>query len=251
MTGSCMTRKNKSISFFPMLRHILRHSKSTYKRCREKMVLDSALRKIGDGAFFIQVGSNDGTAGDPLRRWIISRGWCGVMIEPVPHIFKRLQERYKDNKSITLLDVAIAPEGNNLKFYTIPEDIEIQLGEKLPRWHNQLSSFKRDNLVNHLDGKLERFVYALDVPTITLTELVQSYSINSIDVLHIDAEGFDYEVFATFPLAELKPRVLIIEHKHMSSKNLDDLLSILSTNGYRTTILSEDLLAELNSGISN
>jgi len=35
-------------------------------------------------AFFIEVGSNDGEAGDYLHPHIPSKRWSGIMVEPVP-----------------------------------------------------------------------------------------------------------------------------------------------------------------------
>ena len=41
--------------------------------------------------FFVQVGANDGDLLDPLREEIGFRKWSGIMVEPVPYVFERLQ----------------------------------------------------------------------------------------------------------------------------------------------------------------
>ena len=60
-----------------------------------------ALAYGGKNVFFIQVGSNDATHNDPLRRFILERGWRGLMIEPVPHVFERLKRNYANRPAIT------------------------------------------------------------------------------------------------------------------------------------------------------
>ncbi|MGH9185268.1 MAG: hypothetical protein ACRD0U_05570, partial [Acidimicrobiales bacterium] len=46
-------------------------------------------------AFFIEIGSNDGEQFDHLKPFIRSRSWRGIMIEPVPYVFARLQRNYR------------------------------------------------------------------------------------------------------------------------------------------------------------
>jgi len=44
---------------------------------------------------FLQIGSNDGIGGDPLREFIVgSANWHGVFVEPVPQMFAQLRRNY-------------------------------------------------------------------------------------------------------------------------------------------------------------
>lgn len=40
---------------------------------------------------FVQIGANDGTGDDPVQRHVFEDGWVGVLVEPLPDMFKRLQ----------------------------------------------------------------------------------------------------------------------------------------------------------------
>ncbi len=217
-------------------------SKRMWRKRREQK-LTRALSSLGPDVFFVQVGSNDGKRGDPLFEHTKADGWRGIAIEPVPHLFERLQKNHRGSEGIECLNLAIAPDGNRLKFYTVPEDIEALVGRKLPNWADQLSSFKRENLEKHLDGILIPHIIELDVQCATLGELIGERGLTCIDVLHIDAEGFDFEVFQTFPFPRFTPKIIIIEHKHMVQENLRLLLSELKRHGYRNHLLSQDLLA--------
>ena len=54
----------------------------------------SHLQKSQDKVRFIQVGANDGVFGDPLREFIKSFGWEGILVEPQPDVFHHLLDNY-------------------------------------------------------------------------------------------------------------------------------------------------------------
>src|SRR6266702_2735109 len=72
------------------------------------------LAKISDklpGIGFIQIGSNDGISGDPLREFIVaSAKWHGAFVEPVPQIFEKLRQNYSHlrGRKFTFFNVAIS-----------------------------------------------------------------------------------------------------------------------------------------------
>src|SRR5262245_37464793 len=54
-------------------------------------IFDLANRR-GRDVFFLQVGANDGLMDDPIHFLVRKYGWCGVLLEPDPQLFKRLKE---------------------------------------------------------------------------------------------------------------------------------------------------------------
>lgn len=58
---------------------------------------------------FVQVGAHDGVSGDPINQFVIADGWMGLVIEPVPHLFERLQQTYRDVPSVAYLNVCVGP----------------------------------------------------------------------------------------------------------------------------------------------
>src|SRR5215213_4711023 len=61
-------------------------------------------------AFFIQVGSNDASFGDPLHPFLDIARWRGIMIEPVPSVYDRLVTKHGSRKNIAFENVAVASE---------------------------------------------------------------------------------------------------------------------------------------------
>lgn len=214
------------------------------EQLREQAFLAGRFSRLGNAAVFVQVGSHDGVSGDPLCPFIAARNWRGLMIEPVPHLFRKLAARYGSRPSLTLLNLAVAPKDSSLTFWTIAEDIGRGLDGTLPAWIDQLSSFRREHLLRYGGPQLEPHIVALDVPSKPLADILHEHRLGRVDLLHIDAEGFDFEVLGTFPLDAIQPAMILIEHKHLSRDNFKRLLHELERHSYALTMLSSDLLAE-------
>ena len=89
--------------------------------------------------YFIQIGGNDGFANDPLFKFIKSRPWNGVIIEPQKHVFKyRLKKTYRFEKKVKLENLAVADKTGTRKLY--------KLAMSNSRWATGLASFNREVL---------------------------------------------------------------------------------------------------------
>src|SRR5215831_6216681 len=80
-----------------------------------------ALALTIDGFFFIQVGANDAVRDDPLKGFVTTYGWRGILIEPVPFIFERLKSQYGDSPNLILENIAIAEQDGETDFYYLEE----------------------------------------------------------------------------------------------------------------------------------
>jgi hypothetical protein len=57
---------------------------------------------------FLQIGAFDGVGDDDLRDLVRTHGLRGVLIEPQPAAFAKLEETYADQPQVVLLQAAIA-----------------------------------------------------------------------------------------------------------------------------------------------
>jgi FkbM family methyltransferase len=62
----------------------------------------------------------------------------------------------------------------------------------------------------HKDQDLE----LVDVPTITLTQLITQYNLTKIDYLYIDTEGMDTDIVNTIPFNQVSVDFIKFEHAH-------------------------------------
>ena len=194
--------------------------------------------------FFVQVGSNDGTSGDPIHKLLERhKQWRGIFIEPVPSLFERLKANHPDSGRYVFENVAIGKERGEAVFHYVSEDAKAALGEKLPYWYDQLGSFDRQHILKHLDGLLEPFIVSQPLPCLPLQDVLDRNQVQRLDLLHIDTEGYDWQVLSQFDLARYQPKVVLYEHKHLSREDRRRAEALLRQHGYRLQVRSADTLA--------
>jgi FkbM family methyltransferase len=181
---------------------------------------------------FVQVGSNDSGYGDPLNFHTMHHGWRGLMIEPLPHIYERLRKRYAGVEGLQFANVAIDREPGSRPFYHLRRSDE----RGLPPWYDMLGSFSKENVLKHqkyLADIPERIVET-SVRCQTFAGLCEEFGIERFDVLHIDAEGYDYEILKTIDLRRHQPTVVLYEDMHLSEADYRASLAQLHEAGYFT-----------------
>ena len=195
-------------------------------------------------AYFVQVGSNDGTSGDPIHKLLGRyRHWRGIFIEPVPFLFERLKAHHPESSRYVFENVAISKERGEAVFHYVSEDAKAALGEKLPYWYDQLGSFDRQHIVKHLDGLLEPYIVSLPLPCLPLQDVLDRNRVQRLDLLHIDTEGYDWQVLSQFDFARYQPTVVLYEHKHLSREDRRRAEALLRQHGYRLQVRAADTLA--------
>ena len=192
--------------------------------------------------FFVQVGSNDGFHGDPIHDLIVSNtSWGGIFIEPVDFLFRRLRDNYRASERFVFENVAIGNERGCKKFYYVSEKASTELD--LPYWHDQLGSFDRSHITRALGNQITPFIIEVDVECLPLQDVLDRNGVVAIDVLHIDTEGFDYQVLSQVDLGRYKPVAILFEHLHLTDEEFFKARKLLSRAGYRLLQYGQDTLA--------
>jgi FkbM family methyltransferase len=185
---------------------------------------------------FVQIGSNDGRSGDPLYRLAIRHRWTGLLVEPVPYLAERLQLNYKRHPQVRIERAAIADVPGTRDFwYLNPE-------HPLHRWYDQVGSFDREHVLRHVsasDADLERLVVRRPVQCLTLGGLLSKHAVDRVDLLHIDAEGYDGVILRSIDFDRLRPDLILFEHAHMRDAERGACARLLEEHGY--TLIAQDL----------
>lgn len=173
--------------------------------------------KFGErAAMVVQIGSNDGKTGDPLYQLLQeNEEWQALFVEPIPHFYERLRKNYGELNRFQFANVAIGKESGAKTFYWVDPKAEQEL-EDLPYWYEQLGSFDRTHIEKELDGKLEPYIVSASLPCLTLKELFEKYGVRDLDILHIDAEGFDWQILQQLDLNSYHPHFILFEYHHLS-----------------------------------
>ena len=176
----------------------------------QKILKKTFVKKIF--RFFIQVGSNDGILNDPLHDLIVQDShWTGVFIEPVGFLFERLKETCLHSDRYVFENVAIGTTRGKRKFYFISEAARTEFNDALPCWVEQFGSFDKNHLLKHMEPKLHPYILETEIDCVPLQEIFDRNNIKSLDLFHIDAEGFDYQVLSQLNDI-LKPKMRIFEY---------------------------------------
>lgn len=238
--------------FFSLLRKIYRAPYSSLlKKFKKKILKPKPLQKSilknlkqKDSIFFVQVGSNDGIRGDPLHDIIVTnKHWKGIFIEPVEYLFERLVHNYGSSDRFIFEKQAIAPSRGQVEFFYVSEKAKAELGDALPLWYDQLGSFDKKHILKHLDGILEPYILSDKINTIPLQGLLDKHKVTRVDLIHIDAESYDYKVLTTIDFSRCRPSVILFEHKHLSDADMKSAKLLLKKNGYRCVLYGSDTLA--------
>jgi FkbM family methyltransferase len=190
----------------------------------------------------VQVGSNDGVSNDPLRAFLEHDTHRAILIEPVPSIHEKLSRLYAGYRNVVTLNLAISRDAGPQSFFVVSDRAKEELGEKYQDWYCQLGSFVRENIEKHKNGLLSRYIHELAVSTATLDQVLERHAFASVDLLHIDAEGYDLQVLRTLDLGSNAPRAILIEHKHLRLTEKLQFLLKMSRLGYRIHIYHDDAL---------
>ena len=186
--------------------------------------------------FFVQIGANDGISSDPINKFVNSYGWSGVLVEPQEDVFQTLRKNYQHRTNLILENTAITDKDGYIDFYRSPDP---SLSSAYPDdWfigRNEGRALK--NRTDLGGGALCR------VRSMTFAALLDKHSIRKIDLLQIDAEGYDYEIIKQINFAKMAPLMICYEHHHLSRETQQECVAYLSKVGYKTFELGSDTFA--------
>ena len=184
----------------------------------------------------MQIGANDGIRSDPIRKYIINFSWSGILCEPQSDVFQDLLNNYiafKDqlifeNLAISEIDGTINMyRKNNSGLTSVFQD---QAFEGKPVYSLRASQ-----------GAQKLFL----AKSSTFESLFEKHKIRHLDLLQIDAEGFDYNLIKMFPFDNFKPLSLQFEKSFMTFDELNDLKVELKKRGYVYLDMGSDAFAFL------
>jgi FkbM family methyltransferase len=196
------------------------------------------LRAFADAyprAVFVEIGSNDGEQHDHLREFILEREWRGVMAEPVPYVFARLQDNYAGIDRVALENVAIADRDGSLPFFHLA-DATPEEREQMPDWYDGIGSLSREGVLGHapqIPDLADRLVET-QVPSLSFSSLLRRHGLETVDLVLIDTEGHDWEIIRHIDLAAHRPRLLVYEHYHLAAADRAACRGHLEAAGFTT-----------------
>ena len=175
-----------------------------------------------------------------------------LLVEPVPYNITLLKENTAKYKNISIETSAVSEKNQIKKFYYVKPDAVKKLGK---HWASGIGSFDKQHILNH---KYKRFMVSdtdieeVDVQYLTFSDLIEKYSISSINLLQIDVEGAEFEILNSIDFEKIEIKKIIFEFKHFDGtfkegpkfKSIKEKL--IKFNYQLKEIDKENILAEKN-----
>jgi len=191
---------------------------SYYSQYGEDVILSNFFKNQKHG-FYIDVGAHH-----PKRYsntyLLYQKGWHGVNIDPNPETIKLFNRaRSKDIN----IESGIMSQKGEMAYYQFSDPaVNTFSKEEADRWMNK--------------GWLS-FKGAKQVKVEPLADILKKYfsSGTKVDLLTIDAEGFDFDVLRTNDWELFKPTVVVVESKEFNSNEpqKNNLFVFLRDKGYK------------------
>jgi len=198
--------------------------------------------QIRRSGYFIQIGSNDGIHNDPLFTFISRNDWHGIMIEPFSEAFASLKKNMEPYSSrIKTIKFAIGNENSVQDFYFIPWDRT----DQFPKWVRQVGSLDV-TMIRRLKEKfpgIDDLIQKEKVNVITFNQLLSKYEISKLELLHLDAEGYDGQILLSIDFKQIHPEIILFEHVHLLTNEYKKVLRFLRRSGYECFYWNMDTLA--------
>ena len=162
------------------------------------------------------------------KNFKIKKAYC---FEPNPKVFKILKEKYNLNNKIELFNSGASNDSGNIFFNENIESSSSSINEL-----NKNSNYykKKFFLLNFLNSN--EVTKKIQIQVVTLSEFIIENKINTIDLLKIDTEGYEFQV-----LQGLKDKINNIHLLHFEH-HFDDMIikdyklthihNLLTKNGF-------------------
>lgn len=160
-------------------------------------LVEKYIGAIDDG-LYVEIGAFDGVSHSNTIG-LARRGWKGILVEPHPDSVAKLRKNYAGFSSISIRQVAIGAQD----------------GEKKSLQDAGTLSSTSPALIEHYRGlawasKAVQTEVKL-VESMRLDTLLEEESPPRFDLLVVDVEGSEREVFAGFTITKWKPLMVVVE----------------------------------------
>jgi FkbM family methyltransferase len=193
--------------------------------------------------FILQIGANDGVRADPVYPFITDHRLSSLLIEPHPVLFGVLKDNYSSFPEVRLANIAIADSDVQTVSLYAPNDELLESNQRL----SGLCSLDRDRLARSLRmfgfERVYSLIQELSVPARTVRAMLREQDIDKIDILQIDAEGYDWKLLQQFDLTSLNVQLINFEFFNLTHEEQSDCVEFVTSHGYETAVVRGDMVA--------
>ena len=202
----------------------------------------------------VVVGANDGRVNDPIYEFAMemSSKTNMLLIEPNKFLLPHLRKSYSSHPSYQIANCAIG-QGGILTLYAVKanwfDHFQPAYAKGWPQYRaaTGITSANKEHVEKALlrEGiNPDDAIESLNVPCQQLSQLLAALNWpTAIDVLQIDAEGYDDSVIHAANIQDTEPKLIYFENHNISEERMDALVNYLSRHHYQTYKMGGDSLA--------
>ena len=182
----------------------------------DKVIYERYFRNKKNG-ISIECGAFDGLLENCTKFFEENFNWKTINIEPLPHIFKKLQINRPNsiNKNIAISNKKIK---KNIRVYNIST-------YGINNTNASLCHLKKHKQV--LERMSNNTYVEFEVNCVTYKKMIDELKLEKLDLFVLDVEGHEYEVIDGMINATVFPDVFVIEHGHRTPQDIENKLKVL------------------------
>jgi FkbM family methyltransferase len=200
----------------------------------------------GDNLFLINVGAMDGILFDELIGYSTMYKFKGLYVEPIPYLFNRLQNNISEDGN-KFENSAISDYDGTIKMITIKQEA---IDNKLIHscFYGMSAVWPPKNGLGSEGDKevVEKYGEEVEVNCITFNTLLEKHDIKNFDIVSIDAEGHDYQIFKQIDLNKFRPKLIRAEWNSLNEEEQNLIKEQLDKNNYSYEIMNMNIDAVPN-----
>lgn len=188
-----------------------------YSQIGQDEIAQQLLNDKANGVF-VDIGAYDGIRYSNTAFFEKERGWTGICVEPLPHIFPQLVQ----NRSCICVNGCIAPRAGREPFLkitnTCPNGPEMLSGlvDQYQKKHAERVVFEVTQNRAHAD--------IIEVECFNFNDLMMTHSMTTIDFLSIDTEGGERRILESIDYSRIDINVITVENPY-DDKGIELLLA--------------------------
>ncbi len=184
----------------------------------------------------VQIGANDGNRFDELNKFIKQYKIKSILVEPINEYFEDLKRNYQNFENVYFENSAITVGAEEKEIFAVNNNNLKDYDEHI----KGINSFDKNHLIKH--GVKSNHIIKKKINCISISNLLEKYNITNLDILFIDAEGYDGDILIDFLNNSKHEPILIFEYIHVKNKILQKLINLLSKKKYSYFDINENLI---------
>ena len=160
-----------------------------------------------------------------------------LLVEPVPYNYEVLEKEYANFENFFICKNAVLDISNKRNFFYVKKDSIKKLGK---HWATGIGSFDKNHILGHKGKRFnidDKDIQEIEIDFIRFEELVERYSVRSIDKLQLDVEGAEYKILNSIDFHKVSINEIFFESKHFDGTfyeggKLKETKKMLEANGY-------------------